>query len=391
MEQKSLKVLDTNKTFFSKITTNITKLLIPTKVSFNNIIITIKRNSVVKNYYNYKIEINEEKKETLLQKYEDTYALYLEAIDKYILDSLYKKVKNNTASNFEKNALSKYYTIVNLKDKQYLEYKYKKQEYLLNIDYEYTSSLKKGIQIEKYNDFYVSKMDVLYKGLLKNYSIQLSSTIKNEIDSVYDNIFSTLGKYASEILPLKIKLNNEKDSELLTKKYEEYEQSTIGKLDEIDLIRQKMILINLSRVLFTHSMPPIVAERCYKRLIQENSTLLINSANKSKENTAYKMLIELIENYNHELLSTKIYWDKPEEREEYKEFQKQYTQIKKSQDSTADDEKEKLIIKSYYKVLCKDSSRNDEVVHFLKQKLIKFGLIKSMKNKCISEGSFRKK
>ena len=45
------------------------------------------------------------------------------------MDSIYKKVKNNTASNFEKDALANYYTVVHLKDTEYLEYKYRKQKF----------------------------------------------------------------------------------------------------------------------------------------------------------------------------------------------------------------------------------------------------------------------
>ena len=48
MEQKSLRVLDTNKTFFSKITSTITKILIPTKISINSMMISIKRNGLIK-------------------------------------------------------------------------------------------------------------------------------------------------------------------------------------------------------------------------------------------------------------------------------------------------------------------------------------------------------
>ena len=121
MEQKSLRVLDTNKTFFSKITSTITKMLIPTKIGINSMMISMKRNNLIKSYYNYIEAVEEdniEKKESLLNKYEDIYSLYLESIDKYIMDSVYKKVKNGTASNFEKEALSKYYMIVSLKEKQ---------------------------------------------------------------------------------------------------------------------------------------------------------------------------------------------------------------------------------------------------------------------------------
>ena len=100
MEQKSLRVLDTNKTFFSKITSTITKMMIPTKVSINSMMISMKRNNLIKVYSNYSLAVEEndlEKKEVLLKKYEETYSLYLEAIDKYIIDSVYKKVKNRNS------------------------------------------------------------------------------------------------------------------------------------------------------------------------------------------------------------------------------------------------------------------------------------------------------
>ena len=101
MEQKSLRVLDTNKTFFSKITSTITKMMIPTKVSINSMMISMKRNNLIKTYSNYIIAVEEndlDKKEVLLKKYEDAYSLYLEAIDKYIIDSVYKKVKNRNSN-----------------------------------------------------------------------------------------------------------------------------------------------------------------------------------------------------------------------------------------------------------------------------------------------------
>ena len=107
MEQKSLRVLDTNKTFFSKITSTITKMLIPTKLSINSMMISIKRNNLIKAYTNYCLAVEEndiDKKENLLKKYEDLYSLYLEAIDKYIIDSVYKKVKNRNGIIFRKRS-----------------------------------------------------------------------------------------------------------------------------------------------------------------------------------------------------------------------------------------------------------------------------------------------
>ena len=84
MEQRGLRVLDTNKTFFSKLTSTITKMLIPTKVSVNSMMISMKRNNLIKAYINYNLAVEQndiDRKEILFKKYEETYSLYLEAID----------------------------------------------------------------------------------------------------------------------------------------------------------------------------------------------------------------------------------------------------------------------------------------------------------------------
>ena len=54
MEERSLRVLPSEKTFFTKITSTISKLLVPTKVGINGIMITMKRSSLLKAYENYK-------------------------------------------------------------------------------------------------------------------------------------------------------------------------------------------------------------------------------------------------------------------------------------------------------------------------------------------------
>ncbi len=112
------------------------------------------------------------------KKYEESYAVYLEALDKYVMDSIYKKVKNNTASDFEKKAMSTYYGVIALKENEYVEYKFRKQKYLIDLDNETVKNSGKEKLIEKYNKFYIAKMDWLYKGILKNYSIKLADTMK---------------------------------------------------------------------------------------------------------------------------------------------------------------------------------------------------------------------
>ena len=267
MEERSLRIYQ-EKTFFSKISNTITKILTPTKIGINGMLISIKRNNALKAYEAYKASEdiqNQEKQEAIEKKFEDVYALYLESIDKYIMDSIYKKVKNDVASDFEKNALSEYYSVVHLKETEYLEYKYKKQMYLLNLDYETVDSLNKEQLLQRYQTLYVSQMESLYKGLLKHYSIKLADNLTpGAKDEVYNKIFDTLEKYIENILPLKMKQDpdNKVYKEIL-EDYQSFERFTVGKLDQNDTIEKNMILLSLSRKLFTHSLPLIVAEQCY--------------------------------------------------------------------------------------------------------------------------------
>ena len=49
MEEKSLRIY-ADKTFFTRITSTLTKMLIPTKIGINGMLISMKRNNVLKAY-----------------------------------------------------------------------------------------------------------------------------------------------------------------------------------------------------------------------------------------------------------------------------------------------------------------------------------------------------
>lgn len=388
MAERGLRVLEQDKTFFGKITNTITKLLIPTKVGINGMLIHAKRNNMLKAFENYTNEENHDetnKQEVLSKKYEDMFALYLESIDKYIMDSIYKKVKNDTATPFERNALSKYYTVVHLKETQYMEYKYRKQKYLLELDYESIQTQNKEKLLKRYEVFYVNKMEILYKGILKNYSIQLADQVatKERKNEIYENIFQTLEEYIVEILPLKMKIDKNDTYKEITSEYDKFSTFLAGKLDEKDIIEKKLILLGISRSLFTHSLPLIVAEQCYIKLLKDTRNLIVNEEIEKKKNANYEMLIKLIEDYNVRLLSTKIYWDKPAKREEYKKFWEQYKQISKLKDTDQEEyvkQKEILFIKNDLKAVSTNAVKYEKIIKFYKQKLVEMGEMKNLKN-----------
>ena len=396
MEERSLRITGADTSFINKITNTLTKLLIPTKIGINSMLITVKRNNLIKNYETYikGEEENNYKKEEIEKKYETTYTNYLEALDKYIMDSVYKKVKNGTASDFEKNALSKYYEITSLKEKEFMEYKYRKQKYLIELDYESLKISSKDKVLNRYNKFYISKMDSLYKAILKNYSIKLADTTNiydSSKDWIYTKIFYTLEEYIQNILTLKMKEDKDGEYSEIVNDYEKFESYTIGKLDSKDSIEKNMILLGLSRKLFTHSIPLIVAEQCYQKLLKDARMLVQDTKISTKRERAYSMLINLIEDYNAKLLSTKVYWENLTERENFKKFWDKYKEISKLKEIDFLEyvkQKEILFIKNDIRKIENDKTDYSKIIKYYKRKLIDYGAMRELKNSCQSFGTY---
>ena len=395
MEERSLRITGTDKTFFNKITNTLTKILIPTKIGLNGMLISIKRNSLLKAFENFTQEESYNEDE-LEKKYDAAYEAYLDSLDKYVMDSIYKKVRNGTESEFEKNAMAKYYEVTSLKENEYIEYKYRKQKYLLELDYEGIKTNSKEKLKERYQRFYISKVDTLYKGILKNYSIKVADTI-NAYDSskewIYTKIFYTLEDYIQNILSLKIEIGYDKNLESVVTEYEKYESYTVGKLDTRDNIEKNMVLLGISRKLFTHSLPLIVAEQCYEKLLKDARSLVQDTKIATKREKAYSMLINLIEDYNIKLLSTKVYWETPKQREEYKKFWNQYKEISKLKETDFIEyikEKEILFIKNDMKNLNKGKTDYSKLLKYYKRKLVDYGVMKELRNSYKSEGKYIK-
>jgi len=397
MEERSLRVYNSERTFFSKITNTLTKLLIPTKVGINGVMISMKRNNVLKAYENSleidKIE-DEVRKEQITKKLEDTYALYLESIDKYIMDSIYKKVKNDTANEFEKEALSQYYMITHLKETGYTEYKYRKQMYLMRLDYETVSNEKTKI-LNKYKKFYGMEMEVLYKGLLKHYSIRLADNLPDgERQEIYNKIFKVLEDYISNVLPIKLEADSNDTYKEILEEYSNFERFSVGKLDQNDCIEKNMILLGLSRKLFTHSLPLVFAEQCYDKILNDVRSLIVDTKIARKQEKAYSLLINIMEEYNIKLLSTKIYWDKPASREEFKAFWNEYQKLNELKNSNYEEyvkQKEILFVRNDLKKVSINENRYYKIIKFYKSKLVSLGSMRELMNSYSSEGNYVKK
>lgn len=388
MQERSLKVYEADKTFFSKITNTLNKFLTPGKMGLNSVIISMKRNNLLKNYENYiKDEKDNNKRGILSKKYEESYTLYLEAIDKNVIEAIYKKVKNNMATEFEKKALSDYYMIIHIKDSNFMEYKYKKQKFLIELDYENVKESGKNKIINRYNEFYFEKIESLYKNIIKQYSIKLAENLtdKEKIE-VYEKIFATLDEYVNKVLPEKIKREPTKDLYIdIKNEYENYKKYSSNKLAQNDVIDKNTILLGISRKLFTHSLPLAIAEKCYLKLINDARDLIIDTRLQKKKEKAYEQLLNLIDEFNLKILSTKVYWDNNDQKQAYREFWKKYQDIEKIEDKKEKSEKrEILFIRSDLSQVRKNENKYAKLISFYKTKLVELGDMKKLNSKATS-------
>ena len=396
MEERSLRITGADKTFFNKITSTLTRILIPTRIGINGMLISMKRNNMLKAFETYTSDSGNYDNEEMEKKYDAAYEAYLGALDKYVMDSIYKKVKNNTASEFEKNALSRYYEVTSLKESEYIEYKYRKQKYLIELDYQGIKVENKEKLKEKYNQFYIAKMDTLYKAILKNYSIKVADNT-NSYDSskewIYTKIFYTLEEYIQNILSIKIEANQDENVKDVVSEYEKYQSYEVGKLDTKDTIEKNMILLGISRKLFTHSLPLIVAEQCYEKLLKDARILVQDTKMAAKRERAYSMLINLIEDYNIKLLSTKVYWDTQKDKDAYKIFWNRYKEIAQLKEKDFIEyvkQKEILFIKDDMKKLKEGKIDYSKIATYYKRKLVDYGAMKQIKDSYKSEGKYIK-
>ena len=118
MAELQLKVVkNTDKGVFGKAINNFNKVLYSSGGGFFSIMMNGKRNSLLKAYANaedIKNMKSESKQKSVNEKYEKAYDNYLTALERYITETVYNKVKKKVSNISENNLLSEYYEINSL-------------------------------------------------------------------------------------------------------------------------------------------------------------------------------------------------------------------------------------------------------------------------------------
>ena len=197
-------------------------------------------------------------------------------------------------------------------------------------------------------------------------------------------------------ITLKLRVNNceeNKKLEEIKNDYEEYETFEVGKLDQRDNIEKDMLLLGISRKLFTHSLPLTVAEQCYMKLLKDARSLVQDTKISARREKAYNMLINLMEDYNVKLLSTKVYWENNSQREHFKEFWSKYQKINNIKEIDYIKyikEKEILFIKEDIKTIQNEKLDYSKLMKYYKRKLVDYGAMKELQG-CTSKNNYKGK
>ena len=134
---------------------------------------------------------------------------------------------------------------------------------------------------------------------------------------------------------------------------------------------------------------------CYRylKLIEDTRNLLVDTRLPKKKEKSYEQLLNLIEEYNLKILSTKVYWDNNESKQKFREFWKKYQALDEidSKEERAK-QREILFVKDELDRARKNENKYAKLISIYKSKLVDLGVLKRMSNKCrsLEEGIYIK-
>lgn len=180
---------------------------------------------------------------------------YIDVLNDFMMNKVYKRVKNGIASESESKLLSNYYPILQLKTIEYYEYVCKKQLFLLLIDYN-NLNISQNLQVS-YKEMYDYETNELFTSLIKNFSDSYNST-EDDKEKYVIKIVNTLKDYSEQ---LQITLEDSKN------KFSEYFSESI-----LNLIDKKLNIQNKETVSEESSSKLPIDENNFEEIITEFST-----------------------------------------------------------------------------------------------------------------------
>jgi hypothetical protein len=384
MAELQLKVVNKNEDgFVGRAISNFSKVLYSSGNGFFKILLNSKRNSLIKVfevYADYTKLTDENKRNSVIEKYEKTYDSYMDLLEKYLKEAIYNKVQKGIGSIKENKILSEYYVIASLKGNEYVEYKKKRQLLLLDMDWDMILSTKSDRMVTKFKEFYITTTEQIYKSLMRHYSVLLTDAKYDKSDK-YEKIYDLIEDYIKIILPYKQDTEETRNIIEAYKKYVIQVDSYTNK--DLNKIKKNLVILELSRQLFLHSLPMIAAEQCYIKLMKELRGLIVSVILDIDKFEFYQLLLDVIESYNMNVLSQKVYWDSPTLREDYKKFWDKFKELKKLERIDFDEykrQREILFITYDTKFLNKSKKNYNQIKDYYRIRMVELNGLRKFNN-----------
>ena len=129
------------------------------------------------------------------------------------------------------------------------------------------------------------------------------------------------------------------------------------------------------------------------KLLEDTRSLIVDTKVARKQEKAYALLIKIMEEFNVRLLASKIYWDKPTLRDEYKAFWKEYQKIAELKDKDYDEyskQREVLFIKNDLKKVSLNENKYYKIIKYYKNRLVELRQMRKLRNSYLSDGTYTK-
>lgn len=161
---------------------------------------------------------------------------------------------------------------------------------------------------------------------MRHYAVNLTDATKDK-QQTYSHIYNLIEDYIKKVLPY------EEETETNKRIMEIYKNQIIT-IDTYNKksyseIKRSVLLLEISKFIFAYSLPMVALDQCYQELIESARIAVMNTFLDADKFEVYQLLLDLLESYNVNVLSKKIYWDTDLEKEEYIKFFNKYTEFKK--------------------------------------------------------------
>ena len=212
VSNKNIKIAGITYGMFEAKKDNITPIVI--LKPFLEILNWIKGASELKQYGNSYYILEKSDNNSLAKSIKDELRNFSNTMNMNYINSLLESIKNlkklDTENELDKingpakhiipNILKEFIKDFDLKEDDDIEFKLRKQQYLLSLDFDIVKNTKKQKVYDEYLNFYISQQDILYKKLLKQYSMKMTEKVDiNRKIELYDKIFERFLFKANEI------------------------------------------------------------------------------------------------------------------------------------------------------------------------------------------------